>query len=272
MSAPAPEIEEEQEVFLISTFIDVLKNQRIEVRGLFAFDTRCVFVHCFYPHAGLEILIYIPSRYEIRTEKNLGIPIYSLIEDEEEEVPVGDTLFVSNSQVNVQKMKTVRQKGLNRFVPIFAGSKYKIAYVDTYFVTFINRHNTLDGFSMSSPCPTKGYFLTIDLQTFYTLGAQLVEDAAVQQEMISKGVFGKLEAEFQKSKASLVKAEKMVAATNPKDSLEKYKSRAAKLKTLLSDPVKQPKAAELMNKIRLEHFSSMFEMENLAFILSELSE
>ncbi len=266
--------EEEQEVFLISTLIEVLKKQRIEVKGIFAFETRCVFIHCLFTFQGLEMLLYIPSKYEIRTEKNLGIPVYSLNEETEDDgsQPPPESLFISTTQVNTQKIKINKQRGLNRFIPIFASSKYKIAYVENYFLTFINRHNSIDGFLMSSPSGLKGYYLTIDLQNFYTLGNRLVDDILAQQDMMTRGVFNKLDSEIQKSKENIKKAETLLNTIKPKDSLEQYTTRVKKINAVITDQSKAVKASELMCKIRLDHFKTMFEIENIAYILSELTE
>jgi len=267
--------QDDTETFLISVLIDVLKKQKINVEGIFAFDTRTVFIHCVFVQSGLDLLLYIPSKYEIRTEKNLGIPIFNLSSDENDDVedkPPADSLFISTTNVNIERLKLTRQKGLNRFIPIFSSSKYKIAYVDNYFLTFINRHNSIDGFMMSSPCGLKGYYLTIDLQNFYIIGPKIVDDINVQLDMMSKAVFNKLDSEITKSKDHIKRATDMLDKINPKQTLDQHNTRTKKLIPLLNDGAKSEKAITLMRRIRAEMFKSMFEIENIAYVLSELPE
>ena len=68
----------EEEVFKVSSLLSHIRKQNIEVKALFSFENRVVFLVCSYKDVGLELFVYIPSKYNITAEKSIGLPYMSL--------------------------------------------------------------------------------------------------------------------------------------------------------------------------------------------------
>ena len=136
----------EEEVFKVSTLLNHLKKQNIDIRATFSYENRVVFLFISYRDLGLNMMIYVPSKYNIVAEKSIGLPSYELGIDEDESK--GEESIFINETVStaVRKSRKEKTSSLLRFVPLLAEQPYKLMYIDDYYMVYIDRHNEVASF------------------------------------------------------------------------------------------------------------------------------
>jgi hypothetical protein len=161
----------EEEVFKVSSLLSHIRKQNIEVKALFSFENRVVFLVCSYKDVGLELFVYIPSKYNITAEKSIGLPLYELGFDEEDSTRNNESIFINQTvSTAVRKEKKEKIMSLHRFIPLLAEQSYKLLYLDDYYMVFIDRHNEISNFILSSPPIMKGYYFLTDMEYFLKAG------------------------------------------------------------------------------------------------------
>ena len=256
-----------EEEFKISNLISFLEENHIVTKGVFSYEKQVVFLYVEIAYRGIEMFIYIPKKYTIILEKNLGISCFEIIpeEDNDEE----ESTFNPKNILIRSRMNKVRS--MNRFLPIFKELKYKVLYIDNYYLTYINRHNEVEYYTMTSPTNMKSYFFITDLEHFYKNKEKLLDDLMLQESSFTQLVCNKLSSESIQCKQSLEKASQIVKNLNPQQVYDNFKNRMTKLKVYLGkNDDKSKKASILSSKTRAENLKSMFEMESIIYTLNEL--
>ena len=163
------DVEDEVEEYEIGNLLSYFKKNNINVNGIFTHEGRTVFLFIQYQNSGLDLFIYIPSKYYIKPDNS--VKNYFLINMKSEEEEEGTSSMFSNGRKNILKVST--ENSLTRFVPVFQDSIYKLVYINKELLSYINRYDGVDTFTFSSPFNKDGYYFMTDLENFYKEGTNL---------------------------------------------------------------------------------------------------
>lgn len=260
----------EEEVFKVSTLLNHLRKQNIDIKAIYAYENRIVFLYISYRDIGLELLIYVPSKYNIQAEKSIGLPSYELALDDDESKGE-DSIFINETvSTAVRKARKEKTSSLLRFVPLLAEQPYKIVYVDDYYMIYIDRHNEVSSFILSSPPLYKGYFFMTDMEYFLkSTGHKIYNEIRHREKALSETVYNKINISMIDNRATLVQLQQQFREMNPEKSKLLYSQRVHKLDGILSRG-KNPECVKITNKLRNENFENMFDMEKFVHILNSL--
>ncbi len=263
---------QEEEVFKVSSILSHLKKQNREIKSVFAYENRVVFLYLSYRDVGLELFIYIPSKYNIQAEKSIGLPLYELGFDDIDTTKTDDSIFVNTTvSTAVRKDRKEKSNSFSRFIPLLSEQPYKMLYIDKYYMVYIDRHNEVASFILSSPPLMLGYFFVTDLDYFLKTGSGVKVSNEIRQceKALCDTVYTKINTRMIDNKATLVLLQNRLRDLNPLSTKQKYNERINKLDMILSKQ-KSEGAIKLFNQIRSENFSVMFDMEKYVHILNTL--
>jgi len=260
-----------EEVFKISSLLVHLKKQNIDIKSVFSFENRLVFIYITYRDIGLEMFVYIPSKYNIQTEKSIGLPSYELGIDDGDDNKSDDSIFINETVTTaVRKARKEKSSSLSRFVPLLAEQPYKLILVDDYYMVYIDRHNEVTSFILSSPPINKGYFFMTDMEYFLkTTGHKIYNEIRHREKALCDTVYNKINTSMIDNRATLVQLQQRLRDLNPERAKLMYNQRLQKIDTILSKG-KNDSCVNLSNKIRGENFNNMFDMEKCVHILNSL--
>ena len=261
----------EEEVFRVSSLVNHLKKQNIDIKSVFSFESRVVFLYISYRDLGLEMFIYVPSKYNIQTEKSVGLPSYELAIDDDETMKSEDSIFINETvSTAVRKNRKEKSNSLNRFVPLLAEQPYKLSFVDDYFMVYIDRHNEVASFILSSPPIHKGYFFVTDMEYFLkSTGHKIYNEIRHREKALCDTVYNKINTSMIDNRATLVQLQQRLRDLNPDRAKLMYNQRLQKIDGLLMKG-KNDSCVGLSNKLRSENFMNMFDMEKCVYILNNL--
>lgn len=263
----------QEEVFKVSTLVSHLNKQNIQIKAVFAYENRVVFLFISYLHIGLECFIYVPSKYNIQAEKSIGMPLYELAFDESESSSRSeDSLFVNQTvTTTVRKDRKEKSNSMSRFIPLLAEQPYKMLYIDKYYMVYIDRHNEVASFIVSSPTIADGYYFTTDMEYFLKCGSASKIYGEIKQceKALCNTVYSKINTSMIDNRATLVLLQQKLRELNPMVKNELYGKRVYKLDEVLAKG-KNDSAIKLANKLRNDNFETMFDMEKWIYILNSL--
>jgi hypothetical protein len=167
--------DDEVEEYEISNLLNYFKKNNIGVHGIFTSDGRTVFLFIQYLSSGLDFFIYIPSKYYIKPDNSVKNYFHVNLKTEEEEGSVS-SIFINNKSNTIKKSV---EGSLNRFIPLFQDSIYKLVYINKEMLSYINRYDTVDSFTFASPFNRVGYYFMTDLENFYKEAGNLEKNVAL---------------------------------------------------------------------------------------------
>ncbi len=271
MSSSTPSSQEE--TFKVSTLVSYLTKQNIQIKSVFAYDNRVVFLFVSYMSIGLECFIYVPSKYNIQAEKSIGMPLYELAFDETDSTSRGeDSLFVNQTvTTTVRKDRKEKSNSMLRFVPLLAEQPYKLLYIDQYYMVYIDRHNEVASFIVSSPTIANGYYFMTDMEYFLKAGNATKVYGEIKQceKALCNTVYTKMNTSMIDNRATLVHLQQRLRELNPLMTKEMYTKRLQKIDDMCSKG-KNDGVIKLANKLRNDNFHMMFDMEKWIYILNSL--
>jgi len=271
MSTPSGQ----EEVFKVSTLVSHLTRQNIKIKAVFAFENRVVFLFISYLSIGLECFIYVPSKYNIQAEKSIGMPLYELAFDDQDSSSIHrgeDSLFINQTvTTTVRKDRKEKSNSMCRFVPLLAEQPYKMLYIDQYYMVYIDRHNEVSSFIVSSPTIANGYYFMTDMEYFLKAGnaTKIYNEVKQCEKALCNTVYTKMNTSMIDNRATLVQLQQKLRELNPLMTKEMYMKRLQKIDDLCA---KGPTdgVTKLGNKLRNDNFHMMFEMERWIYILNSL--
>lgn len=273
-----PQQEEEEDVFDINHLIRFFERNKIETRALYSIEKSIKAILIKYMNDPMELLVYVPSKYDIRVTKKdyTAISRFNLEDDDDDDEiqaqkSMNPSLF--NNQVAVDIVKAQRlnsMKALERFLPLLNNSKVKISYMDRSFVTFMKNKSDIVSYLCSNRNDQIGYFYTVDLDTFYALQNELLKEVALIENELNNSVYIKLEFLIETNKELLTKLHDDMQKTTPKQVKVRYDNRMSALKKISTNEAKKSVALDVMNEVRKDNFKQMFKLEYLANVLNEL--
>ena len=268
-------VSDEVEEYEISNLLNFFKKNSIAVNGIFTFEGRTVFLFIQYLLTGIDFFIYIPSKFVIKPDSSVKnyFHINMKVEEEEEDANTTVSIFKSKS---TPEMTTISKESLERFVPLFEDSVYKLVYINKEGLSYINRYDTVDKFSFTNPFNKNGYFFMTDLENFYKESSNLEKNLLSQETLL----FTKINNEFDSQLPYLynILTEVSVDAKkySGKNENDLYNGRIKKINGIISNNKKEGKSTveciNVMSNLRSHNLKNIFYMEKIIQFLKEIKE
>jgi hypothetical protein len=262
------------ETFKVSSLLNHLKKQNIDVKSIYAFEGKVVFLLLSYKDYGMEIFLYIPSKYNILAEKSIGLPLYEMgMDDDEESSNKNDSIFVSETISSaVRKDRKDKINSLSRFQPVLVEQPYKMLYLDSYYMVYIDRRNEIASFILSSPPLVKGYYFVTDMEYFLKAGSgsKIWNEIRLREKALCDTVYHKLKTTMIDNRATLALLQQKLRDLNPELTRQQFHLRMSKCEKLIQQKGSNEGLVNIMNQLRSDNFSQMMEMEKIIYILNHL--
>ena len=253
--------------YKVSNLISLFNQNAIRLECIFTYKKKVMFL--VVVHDSFNYVLYIPSKYQMYIDRNLGIPTYELTDDEEEEEV--DTLFYNRLPIeSLRRSKASKAKSLQRFLPLVTESPIKMFYVDELFVSYITRSNEVDSLMLMSPFHLKkGYYYMTDLEFFFKNLQKLGDEFSKFERALNDAVYDRLTTELDTARVAVNKAQKLLASLQPKQAKKSFHDNIAKLTKYLSVDKHKEKAKTVLIKTRNGNLNKMFEIENVTYVMKE---
>ena len=265
-------VEDEVEEYEISNLLSFFKKNNIGVNGIFTFEGRTVFLFIQYLLTGIDFFIYIPSKFVIKPDNSVKNYFHiNMKVDEDESGKV--SIFKSNSSPDIID---VSKENLQRFIPLFEESIYKLVYISKEGMSYINRYDEVDKFTFTNPFNKNGYFFMTDLENFYKESSNLEKNLLSQETLL----FTKINNAFDLQLPSLYKILTDVSVEAKKYSgkteNDLYNGRIKKINTIIEKNKKEGKSntecINVMSNVRSHNLKTIFYMEKVIQFLKEIKE
>ena len=266
------DVEDEVEEYEIGNLLSYFKKNNINVNGIFTHEGRTVFLFIQYQNSGLDLFIYIPSKYYIKPDNS--VKNYFLINMKSEEEEEGTSSMFSNGRKNILKVST--ENSLTRFVPVFQDSIYKLVYINKELLSYINRYDGVDTFTFSSPFNKDGYYFMTDLENFYKEGTNLEKNLMNNETLLYTKVYSTFDNELPKLYATLTSISVDSKKFSGKTENQTYISRLKRISDIMVKNKMEGKGINdclnLISTVRSGNIKSMFYMEKIIQFLKEINE
>jgi hypothetical protein len=266
------DVEDEVEEYEIGNLLSYFKKNNINVNGIFTHEGRTVFLFIQYQNSGLDLFIYIPSKYYIKPDNS--VKNYFLINMKSEEEEEGTSSMFSNGRKNILKVST--ENSLTRFVPVFQDSIYKLVYINKELLSYINRYDGVDTFTFSSPFNKDGYYFMTDLENFYKEGTNLEKNLMNNETLLYTKVYSTFDNELPKLYSTLTNISVDSKKFSGKTENQTYISRLKRISDIMVKNKMEGKGINdclnLISTVRSGNIKSMFYMEKIIQFLKEINE
>jgi len=266
------DVEDEVEEYEIGNLLSYFKKNNINVNGIFTHEGRTVFLFIQYQNSGLDLFIYIPSKYYIKPDNS--VKNYFLINMKSEEEEEGTSSMFSNGRKNIVKVST--ENSLTRFVPVFQDSIYKLVYINKELLSYINRYDGVDTFTFSSPFNKDGYYFMTDLENFYKEGTNLEKNLMNNETLLYTKVYSTFDNELPKLYSTLTSISVDSKKFSGKTENQTYISRLKRISDIMVKNKMEGKGINdclnLISTVRSSNIKSMFYMEKIIQFLKEINE
>ena len=266
------DVEDEVEEYEIGNLLSYFKKNNINVNGIFTHEGRTVFLFIQYQNSGLDLFIYIPSKYYIKPDNS--VKNYFLINMKSEEEEEGTSSMFSNGRKNILKVST--ENSLIRFVPVFQDSIYKLVYINKELLSYINRYDGVDTFTFSSPFNKDGYYFMTDLENFYKEGTNLEKNLMNNETLLYTKVYSTFDNELPKLYSTLTNISVDSKKFSGKTENQTYISRLKRISDIMVKNKMEGKGINdclnLISTVRSGNIKSMFYMEKIIQFLKEINE
>jgi hypothetical protein len=266
------DVEDEVEEYEIGNLLSYFKKNNINVNGIFTHEGRTVFLFIQYQNSGLDLFIYIPSKYYIKPDNS--VKNYFLINMKSEEEEEGTSSMFSNGRKNILKVST--ENSLTRFVPVFQDSIYKLVYINKELLSYINRYDGVDTFTFSNPFNKDGYYFMTDLENFYKEGTNLEKNLMNNETLLYTKVYSTFDNELPKLYSTLTSVSVDSKKFSGKTENQTYISRLKRISDIMVKNKMEGKGINdclnLISTVRSGNIKSMFYMEKIIQFLKEINE
>jgi hypothetical protein len=253
---------DEEEVFELSNLLSFLQKSKISVNGIFTFDGRTVFLLLMYLNTGVEFMLYVPSKFNIKSDNNIkNYPQVNLtIEDDEDEEKNFHT--ATYEQENRKRTENM----MNRFLKIVKGGMYKLAVVQKTYMTIINRHDTVESYIFTNPFVTTGVYFVIELESFYKMASSLDRDILNFEQLFTNKILSEVDVEINTVTPILNRVYKDINSFSSRQLSAKYSERVDKLSNLMISNRGTSKMTDVYNlfsKVRTENLQKLIYYEEI---------
>jgi hypothetical protein len=265
--------EDEVEEYEISNLLNYFKKNNIGVHGIFTSDGRTVFLFIQYLSSGLDFFIYIPSKYYIKPDNSVKNYFHVNLKVEEEEENVTSSIFI-NHKTNTLK-KSI-EGSLNRFIPLFQDSIYKLVYINKEMLSYINRYDTVDSFTFSSPFNREGYYFMTDLENFYKEANNLEKNVKMNETLLYTRIYNTFDNELPGLYKLLTDISVDTKKFSGRTENKLYNNRIKRIEEVMAKNKKEGKGINdcvaLTSNVRNSNLKGIFYMEKIIQFLKEMEE
>ncbi len=269
--------EDDSEEFQISNILDYFKKNNIQVNGIFTYENVVRFLFIQYKNSGIDVFLYIPSKYIIKPDnsiKNYFNVNLTLEEQNEDEPPVVPSIFINSGASELLK-KSIEQS-LNRLVPLFSELNYKLVYIDREFLSYINRYNSVETFTFINPFNKEGAYFMIDLEKFYKVGSTIEKDLHNMETLLYTKVYNTFDNELPQLYDTLTQVSLEGKKFSGRESINKYLDRTKKVNQIFEKSKQNGRGVNdclnVISNIRKDNFNKIIYMEKIIQLLKELKE
>jgi hypothetical protein len=273
MSSDDNKYEDEVEEYEIGNLLNYFKKNNIGVHGIFTADGRTVFLFIQYLSSGLDFFIYIPSKYYIKPDNSVKNYFHVNLKTEEEEESAISSIFINNKSNTIKKSV---EGSLNRFVPLFQDSIYKLVYINKEMLSYINRYDTVDSFTFSSPFNRVGYYFMTDLENFYKEANNLEKNVSMYETLLYTRIYNTFDNELPGLYKLLTEISVDAKKFSGKSENHKYSDRVKRINEVINKNKKEGKGVNdcinLLSNVRNSNLKGIFYMEKIINFLKEMEE
>ncbi len=267
------QVSDEVEEYEISNLLNFFKKNSIAVNGIFTFEGRTVFLFIQYLLTGIDFFIYIPSKFVIKPDSSVKNYFHINMKEEEQEESNTVSIFKSKS---TPEMTTISKESLERFVPLFEESVYKLVYINKEGLSYINRYDSVDKFSFTNPFNKNGYFFMTDLENFYKESSNLEKNLLSQETLLFTKINNAFDSQLPYLYNVLTEVSVDAKKYSGKNENDLYNARIKKINGIISNNKKEGKSTveciNVMSNLRSHNLKNIFYMEKIIQFLKEIKE
>jgi hypothetical protein len=265
--------QDDVEEYEISNLLNYFKKNNISVNGIFTSEGRTIFLLIQYLSSGIDLFIYIPSKFSIKPDNSVKNYFHiNMKADEDEEDETELSLFLNNSN----NMKSIAEKNLKRFVPLFEESIYKLVYINKENLCYINRYNSVDSFSFTSPFNKNGYYFMTDLENFYKEANNLEKNVLMQETLLYSKINNTFDNNLPLLYSTLTDVSVDAKKFSGRTESELYNNRIKKINSVIEKNKKEGKSIteciNVLSNVRTHNLKNIFYMEKVIQFLKEIKE
>lgn len=272
-------VDDDVEEYEISNILNYFKSNNISVNGIFTFEGRTVFILIQYQNTGLELFIYIPSKFYIKPDhsiKNYFHINLKMEEKDEDDTSVPNIFSVNKNNTVNEILKQSMEGSLKRFVPLFEDLSFKLVYANKEILSYINRYNSVETFIFSNPFNRNGYYYMLDLEKFYGEGKDLEKSLSNTETLLYTKVYNVFDGEIPKLYNLITDISVDVKKFSGKSENSKHNERMSKIKTVMNNNISQGKGIgdciKLIGSVRDGNLKNIFYMEKVIQFLKEIEQ
>ena len=195
------------------------------------------------------------------------------VEEEEEDANTTVSIFKSKS---TPEMTTISKESLERFVPLFEDSVYKLVYINKEGLSYINRYDTVDKFTFTNPFNKNGYFFMTDLENFYKESSNLEKNLLSQETLLFTKINNAFDSQLPYLYNILTEVSVDAKKYSGKNENDLYNGRIKKINGIISNNKKEGKSTveciNVMSNLRSHNLKNIFYMEKIIQFLKEIKE
>ena len=262
--------EEQEEIFELSNLLSFLQKTKISVNGIFTYDNRTVFLLLMYLNTGVEFLLYIPSKFNIKSDNSIkNYPQVNLtIEEEDEE----NNFHTASYEQEIRKRT---ENMMNRFIKVVKDGIYKMAIVQKTYMTVINRHDSVESYIFTNPFVSTGVYFVIELETFYKMASSLDRDILNFEQLFTNKILSGVDVEINRITPVLNKVYKDINSFSSRQLSTKYSERVDKLSNLMITNRGTSKMADIYNlfsRVRTDNLEKLIYYEEVVNFFKDIKD
>jgi len=264
--------EDEDEEFPIINLIKYFNTNNIAISGILSYESRVIFIFLHYLNSGLDLLLYIPSKYYIKVDSSVKNYLHISLKVEDEESP-HNSIFI-NSKVTFNRK--LYEDMFNRYKPLLEESYYKMCHIDKELLVYINRYNDIESYSFNSPFNKEGFYYMIDLENFYKVSTNIEKELMNIDIMYTSKVYKTIDIELSNMKIDVSEIENEIRTFSSNKKISQYTDRMKKVNDILANNKAGNKSVQdctmLISKIREDNLKNIFGMEMIIKFLKDYKE
>lgn len=263
-------IEEEDEIFELSNLLSFFQKSKIAVNGIFTYDNRTLFLLLMYLNTGVEFLLYVPSRFNIKTDHNVSNYTHVNLSVEEED----DTTNNHTASYEHESRKRTENM-LGGFVKIISEGIYKLGLIQKTYMTFINRHNSVESYIFINPFTTTGVYFIIDLETFYKMASSFDRDLLHFEQLFTNKILSNVDMQINNVLPTFTKMYIDLKNFSSRLMSSDYSKRVDRLSNLMMKFKGQSKITDvyrLMSQSRIDNLKKLIYFEELINFLKDIKD
>jgi len=254
-----------EEVFSLSNLITFFKKSNITASSIFTFDGRTLFVLVTYIRSAVELLIYIPSKFTVKPDRN-AISLNQINMKMEEE---DDELFHTAQFERSERKKN--ENSLKRLVGFLSDGSYKLAIVKKTYMSFVNRHNDVESYTFTNPYYQSGMYFIVDLENFYNYANRLDYDLLNFEQLFTNKLLSNIDIEVNTTVDLINKVYKDMKGFSSRNYSKKYSDRIRKVNDLISKKGNS-EVYQLMSAVRIDNLKKLVYYENIINFFKEIKD